>query len=457
MPGAIGTLRKLWMRQIFNPTSYPGPDREAGMPDHLLHSSLDGSRRAILMGAVALAMAGQAMAGDASYVPPELRSASPEDFWAGADAILAAGVGISASPGAVPDPECFGGHDEQASRAALFLISLYDGDRVGQGSGTIVSGSGGGAADRVLTSGHVIATEVTQGDGSFQTLVEVLAFDSSGRLLGSMQPVLSGDRGPDENGHNIVHILNDIAVLEMIEFADAAAEADWNGRGLQISPVQGSSAMIVTTDSWSDLLNPGLSGSAVLDSENRISGVANYVIHQDDAPQGATSGAWSERASRSIQGEIDWLSLMLADISSSLRAGTNGARRTGGLLIAPTIHQAELLEHLGVDPETVTREHREFEGTMAGYPGWECRSGPIKASPMTGWAMPGAFDPDLAEFYKYGPEWKVERHDPYVIELEPIIVLASDDVEDEEAQEALAQPSQDSPGSMPHFMAESGI
>ena len=427
------------------------------MPDHLLHSCLDGSRRAVLIGAVALAMAGQAMAGDASYVPPELRSASPEDFWAGADAILAAGVGVSASPGVTPDAECFGGHDAQASRAALFLISIYDGDRVGQGSGTIVAGSGRGSADRVLTSGHVVATQVTQDDGSFQTLVEVLAFDSSGRLLGSMQPILSGDRGPDENGHEIVHVLNDLAVLEMTEFADAAAEADWNGRGLQISPVQGSSAMVITTDSSSDLLNRGLSGSAVLDSENRISGVANYVIHQGDAPQGSATGAWSERASRSMQGEIDWLSLMLADISSSLRAGTNGDRHTGGLLIAPAVHQAELLEHLGVDPKDVTREHREFAGTMAGYPGWECRSGEIKASPMTGWAMPDAFDPGLAEFYEYGPEWKVKRHDPFVIELDPIIIFASDDVEGEDGRDAMPHPSLDHAGSIPDFLAESGI
>lgn len=308
-------------------------------------------------------------------------------FWDVTYSMLEAGIAPSEPAADTSTDGCFAEIDPQVRKSTVFLLAFYETVRL-QGSGVIVSESQQSGYNGVLTAGHVVKRELMVA-GEIEELREVLAFDAEGTYLGAMMPslVLDPGTGDDIDAAPIEWAMNDIAVLRMEQFASEAAAAGWNERGLPLSPVQSTFLQIAKSTPGSTAFNPGVSGGPILNENNEIIGLATHVHHLDNGYASTSSSTYLEAMERSIDDATEWLLFEIEDQGDTMKSEGAPQMNTGGLLVGTPVSHAPILGALGAGPITAS-EVGETSGSLAGYPGWDCKATPITVMEMTGYQLP---------------------------------------------------------------------
>ncbi|MCE6959299.1 hypothetical protein LAZ40_09565 [Cereibacter sphaeroides] len=281
--------------------------------------------------------------------------------------------------------DCFPGRtaaEDAARRASVYLISIYEGGVTNQGSGTIVAGAGG----RVLTAAHV-APPVNEFEGRAVELLEIQAFDSTGAWIATLQPVLVGSLGVAEGAiTDPTAIAGDLAVLEVTALADGLTMDRWEARGIEIAPVQSPWIQVVTGAPGHVAFNPGMSGAAVLDDRQRIIGVASVARWQDEVAGRETASGFLARGFEKAQagGGPEWGTTWFGVHQTGAILGKGAPIHPGGIVIAPPVLDADVLEALGQDRGAIDIGVSVRTGTIAGYPNHQCRLTRTSTTPMAG-------------------------------------------------------------------------
>lgn len=285
----------------------------------------------------------------------------------------------------VEDPLMRGG---QVRDATLMLMAVYQTDTNQEpfslfGTGTVIRAETG--INRVLTAAHVANPEITTSSGEAASLVSLHAFDGEGRLVANLAPVLhNGDRiVSGEITHDLVH--EDVMVLAPSAFPSAEMARTWQGRGVEVSPVQSRTVMLFHGEGGNSLIAPGYSGAALLDPEGRAVGLVTEIIpilnSYRPAPDTVMPEATLDRDLPSLS-VLPGVSLdLLEEVSSGPSAGVTVDAVAGG----PPLSSPRVLTALGVDPERVevVQTLGADELFSAGFPGRECRTSRLTYTPRT--------------------------------------------------------------------------
>lgn len=308
---------------------------------------------------------------------------------------------------------CFGGPGpdvQKARKASLFLLSVYADGNLMQGTGTIISGSGQGGPDRVLTAAHVVPSSMAI-SGEPSPLVEVLAFDASGAFLARLDPLMVGaqDIGSaiqasanSMSPHPPSAMLQDVAVLEVVEFSRDEVAADWERRGAAIAQTQSGSLMMLSEppEGWGG--NTGMSGAAIFDQTGAVLGISVFA-------------AWPD-ATLSQASDTGYLGSLLAgtDMPESVRetlqgiqdersAGAGPEIHRGGRILGLPLVQAELRNLLGVPALLGPGHSPPTAGIIAGYPLQDCVVSSVTISEVPAWKAAPWLDPERASSQEADP------------------------------------------------------
>lgn len=321
-------------------------------------------------------------------------------------AVRQAKVRADAEGGVIPapsDPEaaCFTtGHTlmEKARDATLFILTTYEDGAWTQGTGTIVKGSGQGSADRILTAAHAIEP-VNPYEGE-DPIHGIFAYDADGRFLATLKPVLRGDHEVVERHQRVDRqegmppsIANDLAVLEVDTFATSSIRDGWNDRGLEVAPSQSAHVLFLSqrSDGWA--LNPGASGSSVLDSEGRIIGVNVYSGWTGTKAKSAPDTGFLDRLSEA-EGDPDHFGRFFERIKAQRIEEGAKTIRYGASMISLPVRQAELRQALALPEVPADAAPSTQLGIVAAYPQQECAISEVRAHPVIAWPAQAQFDPD---------------------------------------------------------------
>jgi hypothetical protein len=183
-------------------------------------------------------------------------------------------VPTMAAPGTrLADSSCFLGRiahpqSKAIADATVFIAVVHaDGTLVSQGTGFIAAGSAslGTTGPRIVTAAHVVAPhEAAPDDARF------MVFFSDGNPIGAPRVVATGPTHSILVGSFDV-AADDVAVLEITDFADAKAQA----RFVQLAGLPINSDAVLRVGEASDPIGAvwGFSGAAAIDREGRVMGV----------------------------------------------------------------------------------------------------------------------------------------------------------------------------------------
>ena len=297
---------------------------------------------------------------------------------------------------------------EAGQRASVYLMSVYTDGSTWQGSGTIIAGSGGTGGgngfDRVLTAAHVVPSQLSEPDPEREgarritaDLAEVHAFGADGTYLASLFPVLIADERTSAGTFTSATIAGDVAVLEVTAFAPGVA-GNWNGRGAPLAPALPDTMFMAFGGPDSLVVNRGASGSAVMDPEGRVLGVLSYGAWRDsqDAGTNRIGGYRTVLREKNVSPDLP------EGMSDSVRemAGRPPVLMRGGMAIAASISQDDILRFLGQEPDRMRMAPAPSAGTVSAYPASECISEQIRILPMPDFPAPTRIDAHEALYFE---------------------------------------------------------
>lgn len=300
-----------------------------------------------------------------------------------------------------PDPSegCFPGDNPllaAARSASIFLLMTYSNGDWTQGTGTIVRGSGQGGPDRILTAAHVIEPIL---ENEEKPLLEAIhAYDSDGRYLGVMRPVLRGERNVVSQHAALerkeglpISVLNDLAVLEVQEFASDAVEKTWNDRGLPVAPSQSEYVQLLTERASDWVFNPGASGGAVLNAEGQIIGVSVYYGWAVKKSFVAPESGNLDRLAKA-DGDPDHFEDFFGRVKAYRDEKKNKSMKYGAAMIALPLRQIELRQALDLPDQPLDSGPSTQLGIVAAYPRQECTVAQVRAHDVPAWPAKQGFD-----------------------------------------------------------------
>lgn len=276
-------------------------------------------------------------------------------------AMIAAAIGptrgdapkVAATDTNGPYQSCFLEHIAHAQSKAIADATVFialvraDGTMVSQGTGFIAAGSAvlGTMGPRIVTAAHVAAPHETVADDE-----RFIVLFSDGIPIGTPRVVASGQTHSILVGSFDV-AADDVAVLEMANFANAGARARFLGlAGLPVN-----SDAVLRVGEASDPIGAvwGFSGAAAVDREGHVVGVLTDAT---------------------FRGRV---TIELGSIEESNAAGQPVARAVTlprqSLIVVEPLHAPEILRALG--PAAAHQvEPAETEAVLAGFPLASCAS-----------------------------------------------------------------------------------
>jgi len=314
------------------------------------------------------------------------RIASGEVIMTGPASSLS-GAGMTESGGSDGDPPlpCFPQGQSQmlmdgrVADATLMLMAVYRIDGTGistsmYGTGTVIRAETG--INRVLTAAHVANPQITTAQGEPATLSSIHAFDGEGRLVVNLEPVLHS-APPIQSGeisHDLIH--RDVMVLAPQAFPSPEMALSWEGRGVEVSPVQSVNLMTFHGEGNRSFVAPGYSGAALLDPEGRAVGLVTEILPALNSYRPAGNTAMPEAVLSWDHGPVPLLTPIARELLEEVASGPSAGVMVDAVAGGPPLSSPRVLSALGVNPDGI--EFVEALDTdllfSAGFPGRECRA-----------------------------------------------------------------------------------
>jgi hypothetical protein len=281
------------------------------------------------------------------------------------------------------DPLMSGG---QIRGATLMLMAVYQNDTNHEpfsffGTGTVIRAETG--INRVLTAAHVANPEITTSSGEGASLVSVHAFDGDGRLVANLEPALyNGDRIlSGEITQDFLH--EDVMVLSPSAFPSTEMADSWQGRGVEVSPVQSRTVIFFHGDAGASFIAPGHSGAALLDPEGRAVGLVTEIVPIPNSYRPAADTIMPEATLDRDLPPPSVLPRVSLDLLEEVASGPSAGVTVDAVAGGPPLSSPRVLNALGVDPERVevVQTLGADELFSAGFPGRECRTSRLTYTP----------------------------------------------------------------------------
>jgi len=276
----------------------------------------------------------------------------------------------------------------RVANATLMLMAVYrlDGTDLATsmyGTGTVIRADTG--LNRVLTAAHVANPQIITAQGEPATLSSIHAFDAEGRLVANLDPVLhSASRIQlGEISNDLIH--EDVMVLAPSAFPSPEMALSWQGRGVEVSPVQSESLMVFHGEGNRSFIAPGYSGAALLDLEGRAVGLVTEILPAVNSYRPAANTTMPEATLNWDHGPVPLLTPLARELLEEVASGPSAGVMVDAVAGGPPLSSPRVLSALGVDPDRIelVRTLDTVPLFSAGYPGRECRASWLTHVPRT--------------------------------------------------------------------------
>jgi len=263
--------------------------------------------------------------------------------------------------------------------ATLMLMAVYNTDEkhtslAYYGTGTVIRADTG--INRVLTAAHVANPQITTKEGNPATLLAVYAFDGEGRLVTVMEPALhnSSRMRAGEVTHDLVH--EDVMVLAPQSFPSEEMARSWQGRGVEVAPVQSETVLLFHGQGGNSFIASGYSGAALLDPQGRAVGLVTEIVPALNSYRPAPNTVMPEATMNAERGVPTPMPPGVRALLEEVAAGPSVGVTVDAVAGGPPLSSPRVLSALGIDPNRI-RLAPSLETDLlfsAGFPGRECRT-----------------------------------------------------------------------------------
>ena len=174
-------------------------------------------------------------------------------------------------------------------------------------------------------------------------------------------------------------------VLAPDVFPSTEMALSWQGRGVEVSPVQSTSLMVFYGEGNRSFIAPGYSGAALLDQEGRAVGLISGMLPAINSYRPAANTAMPEATLNWDHGPVPLLTPLARELLEEVASGPSAGVMVDAVAGGPPLSSPRVLTALGVDPDRIEQVQALNTDLLfsAGFPGRECRTSWLTLVPRT--------------------------------------------------------------------------